>query len=223
MRVLLWVGVFASAIAWGQERPIAPTDCDDSVAECKEDCAIKWGGTTNLKMRAKLNPCINKCSRTELDCRETFFETKRNNLDEGAISGSPTSRDVDADGLPTKTAQKKPVEKKDDDIRDEPEPKPVAEAKKEPEARPAYELKKEETPKSNRTELKAEKPKAEPKPEPKAEPVIARDEPKASPPVAETRAEEPAPPPKKGEKREEPKKKDEKKKRALDEWDPDAL
>ncbi len=223
MRSLLGVAVFASAVAWGQGRPTAPTDCDDNFAECKEDCAIKWGGTTNLKMRAKLTPCLNKCSSLELDCRETFFEAKRNNLDEGSISGRPSPRDSDSDGPPTKTAQKKPVEDVRDDRRRE-EPAPKAEPKKEPEPKPAYELKEEEVPKSNRSQIsrvddKGEKPA---KAEPKTEKNVAREEP---PPRREEPRKAPddsSPPPKKTEKREEPKK-DEKKKKALDEWDPDAL
>jgi len=217
-RLLLWVSVFWTAIAWGQERPLAPTECDDNFAECKEDCAIRWGGNTNLKMRAKLNPCLSKCGRAELDCRETFFETRRNNLDEGSISGSPSSRDVDGDGLPTRTAQKKPEEKRvEKPAEDEPAPKP----------KPTYELREDEVPKSNRSQIskvddKAEKPKAEPKPEPKPEP--AREEPKKQPALdSDVRAEDAAPAPKKVEKREEPKKEEKKKKPALDEWDPDAL
>ena len=67
-RVLLCVSVLMGVAALAQNRPIAPTDCDDSFAECKEDCAIKWGGTTNLKSRARLNPCINKCGSIERDC-----------------------------------------------------------------------------------------------------------------------------------------------------------
>jgi hypothetical protein len=233
-RVLLCVSVFATAIAWGQGRPIAPVDCDDNFAECKEDCAIRWGGTTNMKLRAKLNPCLSKCGSAERDCRETFFETRRNNLDEGSISGSPSSRDVDSDGIPTKTSQKKEEPKrKEEDLRDDrrrEEAAPVVEKKKEPEPKPSYELKPEETPKSNRTQIskvddKGDKPrsepKSEPKPEPKAAPVL---EPKNSGLDSDVRSEDSAPPPQKKEepRREEPKKKEEKK-RALDEWDPDAL
>lgn len=232
-RFLLCASLYVSATALGQGRPISPTDCDDNFAECKEDCAIQWGGNTNMKMRAKMVPCMNKCVATERDCRETFFETKRNNLDEGSIAGSPSSRDVDSDGLPTKTAQKKPpVEKKEDDLRDdgrrpEPKPEPVAETKKkEPESKPA-ELRPEEVPKSNRSQIskvdgerKAE-PKVEPAPPPKKDeppsrredPPVRRDEPK--------KEEAPPPPPPKKEKKEEPKK--EEKRRALDEWDPDAF
>lgn len=209
-----------SAVAWGQGRPIAPTDCDDTFAECKEDCAIKWGGTTNLKMRGKLTPCINKCSSIELDCRETFFETKRNNLDEGSISGSPSSRDSDSDGLPTKTAQKKPeekkVERKEDDRRRE-EPAPKAEKQKEPAAKPAYELREEEVPKSNRSQISKVDDKGEKPPKAREEPPPRREEPKK----ATVGDSEQSPPPL-AKKREEPKK-DEKKKKALDEWDPDAL
>jgi hypothetical protein len=203
IRSLSCLVLFVGAVASGQGRPIAPTDCDDNFAECKEDCAIKWGGTTNLKMRGKLGPCVNKCSSVELDCRETFFETRRSQLDEGSISGSPSSRDSDSDGLPTKTAQKK----KDD------EPAPKVEKKKEVEAKPAYELKAEEVPKSNRTQLsKVDEPGDKPaKVEAPKKAAVAEPEPAPAAP----------PPSKKTEKREEPKK-DEKKK-ALDEWDPDSL
>jgi hypothetical protein len=224
IRTLVCIGVIAGATAFGQ-RPASPIECDDKVAECKEDCAITFGGTTNLKARGKLTACANKCSRAEQDCRETFFETRRNNLDEGAISGSPSSRDVDDDGLPTKTAQKKPeakpAPKVEEDLRDDRARAEPAAEKKKAEPKPA-ELKPEEVPKSNRSQItkvddKGEKPKAEPAPEPKAEPapVREREEPKKA-------EEPPPPPPKKTEKREEPKKKEEKR-RALDEWDPDAL
>ena len=211
----------ASAVCWGQDRPLAPVDCDDKFAECKEDCAIRWGGTTNQKLQSRLNPCLNKCSGVELDCREAFFETRRNNLDEGSISTSPSSRDVDKDGLPTKTAQKKPepkVEKREE--------APVVEKKTEP----AYELKKEEVPKSNRTELskvdsKSEKPKSELKAEPartEAAPAPREEAKKSSGLDGDVRKEDAAPAPAPAKKREEPKK-EEKKKKSLDEWDPDAL
>ncbi len=216
-RFAVCAGVLVTVAAWAQ-RPASPVECDDNFAECKEDCAISLGGTTNLKSRAKLTPCLKKCSSAELGCRETFFETKRNNLDEGAISGNPTSRDVDADGLPTKTAAKKETRKPDrhdEELREA--PAPIVEKKKEPEPKPAYELKKEEVPKSNRSEIS----KVEPKP------GVAREEPAPAPaPAPAAPAPAPAPaarkeePPKK--KEPEPKKKDDKK-RALDEWDPDAL
>jgi len=213
-RILVCASVLWASFAIGQNRPIAPVDCDDNYAECKEDCAIRFGGNTKMSMRAKLNPCINKCSSVERDCRETFFETKRNNLDEGSISGAPSSRDVDSDGLPTKTAQKKPEPKKvdrhDEELRDSatPTPEPSVSKKKEPEPEP---LRQEETPKSTRSSVKTEADKAPPPPVP-----VKKEE-----PVAEPAA--PPPPKKEEKKREEPPKKDEKKKRALDEWDPDAL
>ncbi len=228
MRLLLCVSVLGSAMAWGQNRPIAPTDCDDNYSECKEDCAIRFGGTTSLKSRAKLNPCLNKCDSTERDCRETFFETKRNNLDEGAISGSPSSRDVDSDGMPTTSRKKQVVEKKkEDDLRDS---APPPAKKSEPAPKPAYELKEEETPKSNRSQLKVEKEKpakVESKPEPVREsaPPPRKEEPKKSSGLdSDVRSEDSAAPPaKKQEKKEDPKKDNEKKKRALDEWDPEAM
>ena len=230
-RVLLLTAVFASASALGQARPASPTECDDNIAECKEDCAITFGGSTNIAKRDRLARCLNKCTKSEQDCRETFFETRRNNLDEGAIAGSPSSRDVDSDGLPTKTSQKKPepkVEKRDDDLREDRPRAAQPEEKKKAEPKPA-EVRADEVPKSSRSQIKvdpkAEEPKVEPKPEPrKDEPAPPREEPKKTEPVREEpRAEEPPPPaPKKPEKREEPKKKDEKK-RALDEWDPEAF
>lgn len=215
-RVLLCAAVLIAPFAFGQNRPIAPVDCDDNYAECKEDCAIHFGGTTNLWMRAKLNPCLNKCNSVERDCRDTFFETRRNNLDEGSIAGAPTSRDVDSDGLPTKTAQKKPEPKKvdrhDEDLREStaPAPAPSSEKAKAPEP-----VREETTPKSSRSQVKTE---ADKSPPPPAAAAPRKEEPAP-------RAEEPPPPPPKKEekKREEPPKKEEKKKRALDEWDPEAM
>ena len=214
-----WIalGLLVGTAVAGQERPLIPTDGDDTYAECKEDCLIRWGGGTDLKKRAKNNQCINACSKVELECRETFFETKRNNLDEGSIAGTPNSRDVDSDGLPTKTAKKaEPKPRKEEDLRDEPAEKPK---KEERAAEPKRELAAEETPKSTCTQLKAdpkEKPAEKPAPEKAPE---KREEPKPAP--VEEAAPPPAPPKKekKEEKREEPKEK----KRSLDEWDPDAL
>ena len=180
--------VLASALAWAQ-RPASPDDCDDAFAECKEDCTINFGGTTNDKARAKVNKCLNKCSSTELECRERFFETKRNALDEGALKDSPGSRQVDEDGMPNKTAAKKrdrdegrtkvsespapPPKDHDEDLRDDrPRNEPPAKAeKKKADPPPAYELKAEETPKSNRSQISKVDAK-ESKPEPKAEPKV---------------------------------------------------
>lgn len=222
-----WIalGLLVGTAVAAQERPLIPTDCDDKYAECKEDCLIRWGGGTDLKKRAKNNQCINACSKVELDCRETFFETKRNNLDEGSIAGNPNSRDVDSDGMPTKTAKKgEPKPKKvEEDLRDEPK-------KEERAPEPKRELAAEETPKSTRTQLKAD-PKEKPAEKPAAEkpaekapeqkrdepPPPRREEPKPAP------VEEAAPPPPKKEKKEEKREEPKEKKRSLDEWDPDAL
>lgn len=219
-----WIALslFVATAVAAQQRAADAADCEDAYLECKEDCLIKWGGTTDLKKRAKNNQCINKCAGVDRDCREAFLETKRNNLDEGSLKGSPSSRDVDSEGMPTKTAAKKPPPPKEDDVRDDAPPKkeekPVAQK---PEIAP------EETPKSTRSTLKTdpkEKP-AEVKPEPKPEPPKKEEPPprREDPPKREEPKAEEAPPPKKEkreEKRDEPTKE---KKRALDEWDPDAF
>ncbi len=208
--MVLWIAICTGMAAWAQRRPIAPVDCDDQFAECKEDCAIKWGGTTSLKSRAKLNPCINTCSGVERDCREAFFETKRNNLDEGSIQDRPPSRAAATKADGQKNEDNLPDGRRRDDSR------PVAEEKSKQEP----ELKQEEVPKSNRSQIskvedKSEKPKNESKPEVKPDLAARNDDP--APP--EERATKPAPlPGKRTETREEPKK--DEKKRPLDEWDP---
>ncbi len=247
--LLLWGSVLVSALASAQ-RPASPDECDDAYAECKEDCTINFGGNTNDKARAKVNKCLNKCNTVDLECRERFFETKRNNLDEGALKDAPGSRQVDEDGMPNRAASspKKregdgrskvsetpaPPPKREEDLRDDrpPRDEPARAEKKKADPPPA-ELKPEETPKSNRTQLSKVDAKPEPKSEPKkAEvreaPPPAREEPKRNAGLDRyVREEDKAPPLKKTEPREEaPAKRDEpkkKKEKALDEWDPDAL
>ena len=228
----LWV----SALAWAQPRPASPDDCDDNFAECKEDCTITYGGNTSDKARAKVGKCLGKCNTVELECRERFYETKRNNLDEGALKDSPGSGRVDEDGLPTTRApskkkdreegrtkvsespapEPKPEPKREEELRDDPPAR--AEKKKEPP--PPAELKPEETPKSNRTQLTKVDPKPEPKRAPeRQDPAPARAEPpkKTSTLDRDVREEDSAPT-----KREEPKREEPKKKKSLDEWDPDS-
>jgi hypothetical protein len=231
--------VLSGFAAWGQ-RPIAAVDCDDAFAECKEDCTISFGGTTQDKARAKINACLKKCSRIELDCRDRFFEAKRNDLDEGAIK-DPSVGTADRDEL-RKKRKKKPSQ--DEDLT------PLTRSA-EP-AQPAYELKPEETPKSDRTQLtRAESAKKSVEEKPAA-PAEAFKNPVDEKPNKAERAEKPkkgsdiegeirAEPPKRsssldGDVRSEeekpkrvdpPKKKserrEEKKPSAIDEWDPDAL
>lgn len=251
-RFLLCGSVLLGSLAWAQ-RPPSPDDCDDNFAECKEDCTITYGGTTNDKARAKVNKCLKKCNGAELECRERFFETKRNGLDEGSLKDSPGSRRVDEDGLPNKAASKKqeepreartkvsesppPKQAREEDLRDDrprDEPPPKAEKKK-ADPPPSYELKPEETPKSNRSQISKVDPKSEPKrAEVKEEPAPRPEEPKKTSGLDRDVREEDNAPAKRVEKRDEPpprreepkkvEKKDEKKKqKALDEWDPDAL
>lgn len=232
-RFLLCGSVLLSGLAFAQ-RPASPDDCDDAMAECKEDCTINFGGNTNDKARAKVNKCLNKCHSVDLECRERFYETKNNHLEEGALKDAPGSRQVDENGMPNSTASSKkrdpnegrtkvsespapPPKKADDDLRDDRREEKAEKKKADPP--PAYELKAEETPKSNRTSIS----KVDPKTEKKAEdPPPA----KAEEPRRDAREEDKAPPAKKAEKRDDGPAKSEapkKKQKALDEWDPDAL
>ena len=253
----LWV----SALGWAQ-RPATPDDCDDSFAECKEDCTITYGGTTNDKARAKVNKCLTKCNTVELECRERFFETKRNALDEGSLNNSPGSRQVDENGMPDPAASKKrdrnegrtkvsesPAPREEDLRDDRQRDAPPAKVEKKKNDAPARE---EETPKSSRTQISTADTKPEPTrsevredpPPPKDEPkkgssragaAAKRAEPREDPPPkrVEPREDPPPkrvepredPPPKRAEPREDPppKRDEPKKKKALDEWDPDAL
>jgi hypothetical protein len=236
-RFLLCGSVLMSALAFAQ-RPASPDDCDDAFAECKEDCTINFGGNTNDKARAKVNKCLNKCNTVDLECRERFFETKRNNLDEGALKDAPGSRQEDENGMPNRSASSSkkrdpgegrtkvsespppPAKKADEDLRDDRREEKAEKKKADP---PPEELKPEETPKSNRTAIS----KVDPKTEKKAEepPTAKSDEPRRSA-GRDTRDEDKPPPARKAEKREDaPSKTDEpkKKQKALDEWDPDAL
>jgi len=242
-RLLLCGSVLLVSTAWAQDtRPEAPVDCDDNYAECKEDCTISYGGTTNDKVKAKINTCMRKCNSVEADCRERFFETRRNNLDEGSLKDSPSSRSEDSDGMPKSAPKKKsdegrtkisdssppPKAREEDLSRDDPPPAKAEKKRAEPQ-----ELKPEETPKSSRTQI-SEKPapKAEPKPEPRrVEEPARREEPKKSAGLdSDVRSEDDAP--RKAEKKhdadtkkDDTRKEENKKKkdRALDEWDPDAI
>lgn len=195
-----------SAIGSAQARPVSLLDCDDRFAECKEDCAIKWGGTTNYKSQAQLYPCLRTCETVETDCREISSEADR--------KGSDTA------GKPNEKKQIKPS--------DDPEPAPLVKntnTSKEDE---------EQVPKSSRSTLpkgdgKADKPKAG-KPEEvkstakleEAKPAARPEEAKPSGKSVEAKKTGKPEEPKQSDKAQEPKKKDARK-RTVDEWDPDAL
>lgn len=155
-------------------------DCEDDFSECKEDCLIQYGGSIRVEMKKKYEKCVKKCTKTARRCTERQLETKANELDEGALDGTPTSDQVDAEGLPTRERKRKkeaPVDH-DEDLRHD------APARQD-EALPA-----DEVPKSSRTALKTDEkggPPSEPKQQseaPKTEPVAA---PRPEPPADEPR------------------------------------
>lgn len=190
------------------------TKCNDDYSDCHDSCALKFGMVARDSERLKLAKCIDKCKRVANECKERYFETKNNALDDGALQKKP-ERDDDLREDNRKSAiipEDKPARSRS---REEEQPKRTAtradelndsKKKKEPEKAsddPRYDMKFEE----------------EKKPEPKKQKEeTARAEPA---PAAE---EKPAPPPekKKTSSSAEPEK-PKKKERALDEWDPEAL
>lgn len=145
-------------------------ECEDDFSECKEDCLLQYGGSIRVEMKKKYDKCLKKCTKVSRRCSERQMETKAANLDEGALEGTPTSDQVDADGLPTREKKQKkeaPVDHDDDLRNDAP-------------AHQGEELPANEVPKSSRSTLKVEDKKEpapapvakksdEPRPEPKAE------------------------------------------------------
>ena len=219
------MNVFRVALALLLSLPfvaLAESECEDPYLECKDDCLIEFGGSVKVDQKKKYEKCMKKCTKVANRCTERAMETKASGLDEGALDGTPTSQDVDKEGLPTKTASKKKKvaaeERADDTSGDDPP------------ARPKEALTSDEVPKSNRTSLKVEdapppKQKDEARDEPKKEVIemqlsprqetndsdLREDKPRTSSPPPKEERDEPAPPPKKEKKREEappPKKED---------------
>lgn len=89
----------------------AAGDCAAAFSDCQEDCTLMYGGSIKVSNKKKFAKCAKACTKKRRTCDERVFETKNNALEEGSLDKSPTSRDVDEDGLPTRTA----VSKGDDD------------------------------------------------------------------------------------------------------------
>lgn len=117
-RSLLCGSVLVSALALGQARPESPEDCNDAFADCKEDCTISYGATFNEKARSKLNGCLNKCGSVELDCRERFFDTRRNGLDEGSLDKKGSKKSGERTKVSEAPAEPPPRDH-DNDLRDD--------------------------------------------------------------------------------------------------------
>lgn len=183
-------------------------ECQEAFSECREDCSIEH---SSLKGNAptKLNKCIKKCQKKLTACEERDLETKTNALEAGSLDKTPTSKDVDEAGLPTRTSSKRASDDDErrpspgDDLRDD-RPAPAADEPKktkktskseEPELKrpPREEVRDSEVPKSSRTELKVDERDAK-----KNEPVTPVKETKPSDPVVAKRS-EPEPPPKRAE------------------------
>jgi hypothetical protein len=217
------------------------SDCDDDYSECKEDCTMQFGAKTDGKR--KFGKCAVKCDKKLADCRERHMETKRNNLEEGSIAKSQSSRQSDeedlrhADSNADKAAAAASSKEDDDE-------KPKKRSKKSPDddAPPPSKVSDDEVVKSNRTKVSDTPPppaKEDPPPKKKDEPVAKaqRDDPppkKSDPPPPKN---DPAPEPKsksgldsdvrsedeKPSKKSDKPKDEGKKRKALDEWDPEAL
>jgi len=216
------------------------SDCDDEFSECREDCTMQFGAKTDGKKR--FGKCTVKCDKKLNDCRERHLETKRNNLEEGSIAKSQSSRQSDEEDLRHSDAQPAKGAAADDD---DDKPKKKKKKSADDDAPPPSKVSDDELVKSNRTRV------SEP-PAPKEDPAPKSDEPKAQakkddpPPSKKSDPPPPKsdPPPARAEEPksksgldsdvrsedEKPKKKsddkpkdDGKKRKALDEWDPEAL
>lgn len=128
--------------------PALADECTDDYAECKDGCLIEFGGSMQLSQKKKYEKCTNKCTKTARRCSERVMETKNNQLDEGALDGTPASDETDRDGLPTRSGSKK---KKARDA-EESSGSPSDEGS----STPRGALREDEVPKSNRTTLKVD-------------------------------------------------------------------
>ncbi|MFT3841344.1 MAG: hypothetical protein QM723_30420 [Myxococcaceae bacterium] len=233
--------VFLSSLLCGfVARAADISDCDDDYSECREDCTMQYGSKSATKK--KFGKCAVKCEKKLNDCRERHLETKRNNLDEGSIAKSPSSRQSDEEDL--RHADSAPAKQAADDD----DEKPKKNKKSSGDDAPPPKTNDDEVVKSNRTRV------SDPPP-PKEDPAPAKkktDDSKAQsksddPPPSKKKDDPPPaksdPPPRAEEPKsksgldsdvrsedEKPKKKsddkpkdDGKKRKALDEWDPEAL
>jgi hypothetical protein len=160
----------------------AEPDCEEDFHVCKDDCVIEFGGSTQVKAKKSLEKCMHQCQDKETRCTELVMDTRSNNLEDGALDRTPSSRDVDEHGLPTRTSgsgreavkPEKPdkVEKaRPPEVESEKVERPEKEApaKKDPAPEPAP--KKDEAPvirlepkREKEDDLRDDKPRAEQKP-----------------------------------------------------------
>jgi hypothetical protein len=82
----------------------AEPDCEEAFHVCKDDCVVEFGGSTQVKAKKSLAKCMEQCHEKDTLCTELVMETKSNNLEDGSLDHSPSSRDVDEHGLPTRTS-----------------------------------------------------------------------------------------------------------------------
>jgi hypothetical protein len=157
------------------------SECTDAYSDCHDNCSLKFGITTRDVDRLKLGRCMQKCKDAESSCRDRYFETKNNALDQGAVKTDKHDDDLREDG------RRKPVD-------DEPAPPPRKKSA-EPVAEKKTEVRQEDLPKRTATRAADLDPKkqddAPPPPPKKAEP-IAEKKPEEQP--------QPQPKPKKKEK-----------------------
>lgn len=158
----------------------AASECDEDFLECKEDCAIEYGGSIRVEQKKGLDKCMRRCTKKVNRCTERVMETKASSLDEGALDGTPTSDEVDERGMPTRTGGGDPKRaKKEAPVESD------AEARDEAPAAPREALRSEEVPRSSRTTLKTEAPSEAPAKKAAPEPEAAEVEKPAPAPVIE--------------------------------------
>ena len=139
-------------------------DCEDDFLECKDDCLIQYGGSIRVEQKKKYDKCLKKCTKSSRRCTEHAVETSTNQLEEGALKGTPTSDQVDSSGMPESKKKKKKASAEpearstEDDAAASDEPAPKKDA-----------IRDDEVPKSSRTTLKVEEPKSPPPETKKAE------------------------------------------------------
>jgi hypothetical protein len=133
MRLALPRLVLVGLLALAPLSARAAGECDDDFAECKDDCLIQYGGSIRVEVKKQYDKCMKKCTKASRRCTERQMETQSNQLDEGALDRTPTSDQVDADGLPTREPppKQKPDERREPTPRDEQTPpKPALESPK---------------------------------------------------------------------------------------------
>lgn len=192
--------------------------CDDRYSDCADDCALRYGVTTRDTDRVKLGNCINKCKSAGSDCRNRFFETRNNGLEQGALKKDKHDDDLREDNRRRR-------------VEDDPAPKASA---KSSDAPPVKKTREDDTPKRTATRAadldtnakKTDEKSADPRSDLKFEPAPEKkEEPKAkeSKLDSDVRQEDTAPAPRKKESSSDSAPAKKKKDRALDEWDPEAL